>query len=75
MTYAQIKSGGKLHLVCEPGEEYKGEIIRAGRLSLPLCGQRVPGRGYRMNINVPLGHACKRCLRSYARMRREADPA
>lgn len=75
MTYAQIKAGGKLHIVCEPGEEYRGQIVGARRLSLPLCGQRVPNEEYRMNINVPMGHACKRCLRSYARMQREVDHA
>lgn len=71
MRYAQNKPGGKLHLVCEPGEEYRGQIIRKGQLSLPLCGQRVPKGGYRMTCNVPLGHACRRCLRVYARIRRE----
>lgn len=62
MTYAQYESGQKLHLVCEPGEEYRGEVIRIGHLSWPLCGRRKPG-GYRMTINVPLAHACKNCRR------------
>lgn len=61
MIYAQISSGRKLHLVCEPGEEYRGEVIRYGRISNPLCGQPLPPKGYRMTINVPLGHACKKC--------------
>lgn len=61
MIYAQIKSGRKLHLACLPGEDHKGEIIRAGHISKPLCGQHWDGR-YRMTINVPLGNACKKCL-------------
>lgn len=62
MRYAQIKGSRKLHLVYEPGEEH-GEIIRKGCLSKPICGQAIPESGYRMTINVPLAHACKRCLR------------
>lgn len=63
MMYAQIKGGRKLHLVCEPGEEYHGEIIRAGCVSAPLCRTvHFHGR-YRMTINVSLGEACKNCLR------------
>lgn len=69
MIYAQIKSGSKLHLACEPGEEYRGEVIRKGFLSKPLCGQPAPN-GYRMTVNLPLAHACKRCQR-VARARRE----
>jgi hypothetical protein len=61
MRYAQEKSGQKLHLVCEPGEEYRGEVIRAGRLSHPLCGRKAAS--YRMTINMPLAHACKNCVR------------
>lgn len=65
MTYAQIKSGAKLHLALEAGEQAPGgEIVRAGFLSAPICGQRMTG-GYRMTANVPLGHACKRCSRVY----------
>ena len=65
MRYAQIKSGQKLHLVYEPGEGMdRRSLIPAGELSKPLCGQRCDD-GYRMTINVPLGHACKRCLRVY----------
>ena len=60
MTYAQIKAGRKLHLVCEPGEEYRGQVVRKGELSLPLCG--IKTSHYRMTINMPLGNACKRCL-------------
>jgi hypothetical protein len=63
MRYAQIKSGQKLHLVCEPGEvDPHGRVVRAGYLSHPLCGRPVRGE-YRMTINVPLAHACKNCLR------------
>ena len=62
MTYAQISSGRKLHLVCEAGEEYRGEIIRKGFLSNPLCGQKT-SENYRMIINVPLANACKKCIR------------
>ena len=62
MTYAQTKSGLRLHLVYEPGEGHKGRIVRAGRLSLPLCGRRVQG-GYRMTINVPLANCCRSCYR------------
>lgn len=61
MIYAQEKSGQKLHLACEAGEEYRGQIIRRGSLSDPLCGRKV--EHYRMTINVPLGKACKNCLR------------
>jgi hypothetical protein len=65
MRYAQVKSGQKLHLVCEPGEETPiGQVIRAGYLSHPLCNRPASG-GYRMTINVPLGMACKNCTRVY----------
>lgn len=64
MRYAQIKSSQKLHLVCEAGEEYRGKVIRKGYLSAPLCG-RDSSDGYRMTINVPLGHACQNCQRIY----------
>ena len=66
MIYAQIKSGQKLHLAYQPGEgKNDSEIVRAGFLSAPICGQPMGDSGYRMNINVPLGSACKRCLRVY----------
>ena len=65
MRYAQIKAGGKLHLVFEPGEgRDPAHLTPAGYLSAPLCGQRCEGN-YRMTINVPLAHACKRCLRMW----------
>lgn len=64
MIYAQIKAGQKLHLAYEAGEgKNTSSLVEAGYLSQPLCGQRMPEGGYRMNINVPLGNACKRCLR------------
>lgn len=64
MIYAQIKGGRKLHLACEPGEEFRGEIIRAGYISRPICGQPWDGH-YRMTINVSLGEACKKCSETY----------
>ena len=54
MIYAQIKSGQKLHLVFDA----------EGKLSQPLCGQRA--ESYRMSINAPLAHACKKCQRIFA---------
>ena len=64
MRYAQFRSGQKLHLVYEAGEGHKGDIVRAGTLSYPICGRK-EGHGYRMTINVPLAHACKNCQRIY----------
>lgn len=62
MTYAQIRSGQKLHLVYEAGEgKDEQSIVRAGFVSSPLCGKR--HNGYRMTINVPLANACRNCLR------------
>lgn len=64
MTYAQIKSGLKLHIVYEPGEGVDdAHLTKAGYLSAPLCNARVGSDGYRMTINYPLKHACKNCLR------------
>jgi len=63
MRYAQIKSGHKLHLVCEAGEEYHGEVVRSGYVSAPLCRTPAFKGQYRMTINVPLANACKNCLR------------
>lgn len=74
MTYAQVCGGQKLHLVAEPGEEFRGQIIRAGFLSLPLCGRRVPPNGYRMTINIPLRHACRNCLRIDRSIRSKGAP-
>lgn len=52
MKYAQQKGGQKLHLVYE---------LPTGGVTQPICGQRV--NGYRMTINAPLGHACKKCCK------------
>lgn len=52
MRYAQEKKGFKLHLVYE---------LPNGSLTQPICGRKV--KGYRMTINVPLGHSCKNCHR------------
>jgi hypothetical protein len=62
VIYAQIKGGNKLHLACEAGEEFKGEVLRKGFISAPICGTKWPGR-YRMTCNVPLAHACRNCCR------------
>ena len=70
MIYAQIKSGQKLHLVNEPGEEHRDDIIRAGELSQPICGRRTDR--YRMTIGLPLNHACKNCLRVWAAKQRKS---
>lgn len=64
MRYAQYRGGQKLHLVYEPGEgKDDSSIVRAGYLSAPLCGKQ--GGAYRMTINMPLGNACRGCLRVY----------
>ena len=72
MLYAQVESGQKLHLVCEAGEEYRGQVVRRGYLSAPLCGRPVEG-DYRMTCNLPLAHACKNCLR-VARAQQDTKP-
>jgi hypothetical protein len=63
MIFAQISSGNKLHLACEAGEVYWGKVVRSGYVSAPLCRTSAFRGNYRMNINVPLAHACKNCLR------------
>ena len=64
MRYAQIRGGRKLHLVYEPGEDDDpSRLIPVGYLSAPLCNTPAFRGHYRMNINVPLGHACHNCLR------------
>ena len=67
MRYMQIKSGQKLHLAYEAGEgKDKKNLIEAGFISAPICGRGFSENGgFRMTINVPLGNACKRCLRVY----------
>jgi hypothetical protein len=74
MIYAQIRSGRKLHLAFEAGEgRSPDKLIPAGRIGAPLCGERIPVGGYRMTINVPLGHACKRCQRVYQAMHTDRE--
>ena len=53
VTYAQHKSGLKLHLVPELGGDSVANVA--------LCGYRV--NRWRMVINVPLAHACHNCIR------------
>ena len=52
MRYAQVRAGQKLHLVHTRDERPE---MRA------LCGRRGP---WRLTINLPMGMACKRCLRA-----------
>lgn len=67
MTYMQIKSGQKLHLVYEAGEgKDDHNIIKAGFVSGPICGRGFDENGkFRMTINVPLGNSCKNCNKVY----------
>jgi len=67
MIYAQIKGGQRLHLAYQAGEgKDESSIVRYGYLSGPICGRPLPPSGYRMAINIPLGNACKSCLRVWA---------
>ena len=52
MKYGQRKAGQKLHLVYELPE---------GKVTNPICN--IKTNGFRMIINVPLGNACKNCLK------------
>lgn len=55
MRYAQIRGGLRLHLVYElTGEQ---------GITQPICGRKVDG--YRMTINLPMGNACKNCLKRH----------
>ena len=65
MKYMQIRGGQKLHLVYEAGEGRDPQhLTPAHHVSAPLCGRGFsPTGGYRMLINVPLGNACRRCLK------------
>lgn len=73
MRYAQIGARQKLHLVYEPGEGASPtSLIPAGRLSRPLCNRPFTDH-YRMTINVPLGHACRNCLRVYGSRKRKTE--
>jgi len=59
VRYAQEYGGQKLHLV----ESYPGGLVSLRA----ICGRKPTRRGtWRMTINVPLGNACKRCLRGIA---------
>ncbi len=58
--YAQRKAGQKLHLA-----EMRPDTTIAARA---ICGIAAP-QGWRMTINVPLGHACGRCIK----LRRAAE--
>lgn len=56
LRYAQEYGGQQLHLV---------EAHTDGSVSArSLCGRKPNKRGnWRMTINCPLGHACKKCLK------------
>ena len=71
MIYAQIKSGRKLHLAMQPGErDAHGRIVESNHFSYPICGQPMKeGSSYRMMINVPLGHSCKKCRKVASRLK------
>ena len=63
MRYAQELSGQKLHLVRELDRHLDSRAVS----SVALCGRKPIKRGnWRMTINVPLGNACKHCLKQYA---------
>jgi len=58
--YVQEYGGQKLHLVETTGLDSTG--IRVAMVA--LCGRRPKKRGnWRMTINVPLGAACRDCLK------------
>lgn len=74
MIYAQIYAGHRLHLAYEAGEGKDGaSIVRAGYVSAPLCGRKLPPTGYRMTINVPLRNECRACARVWAARVSEAN--
>ena len=52
MSYAQIKSGQKLHLVYNLPKDC---------LTQPVCG--IKTEDYRMTASLPRGSTCKNCLR------------
>lgn len=68
MTYAQVAAGQRLHIVCEAGEVYRGQVIPAGCLSRPLCGRRA--EAYRIVTDAPRANVCRHCLRVYRAARR-----
>ncbi len=53
--YAQVSGGQKLHIAEMFADGYV--IDRA------ICGQRAHNGTWRMTINMPLAHACKKCVR------------
>jgi hypothetical protein len=62
MLYAQARAKRQLHLIDVANPTLLTRIESSGQA---LCG-RGPTREdgvWRMTINVPLGHACKDCLR------------
>jgi len=68
VTYAQIAAGQRLHIVCEAGEVYRGQVIPTGCLSRPLCGR--PAESYRIVTDAPRANVCRNCLRVYRAARR-----
>ena len=54
MKYAQIREGMKLHLVNDYGDLGLGAT---------LCG--ISPQFYRLTVNVPMGNACRNCMRIY----------
>lgn len=64
MIWAQISSGRKLHLAGQPGDTVRGEVVKTGFLSHPLCNQPMQG-SYRMTCNLPLANGCKKCRAIY----------
>ena len=66
MRYAQLKAGKRLHLVYEAGEGVDAQhLVPAGHLSPPLCHTNYFKGEYRMSINLPLGNACKNCVKIF----------
>ena len=69
MRFMQIRAGQKLHIVYEPGEGNGEHVVRAGHIGHPLCGRQPDNPntagGYRLTINLPMGHSCKNCWRVF----------
>lgn len=62
MRYAQEFGGQKLHLVEESIDNQTNQRVISNKA---LCGRTPSKRGqWRMTINLPLGHACKKCVKS-----------
>lgn len=65
IRFAQEYGGQKLHLV---------GIVDGGVAWTALCGRQPEKRGHwRMTINLPLGHACKRCWKIATKEVAESD--